>query len=695
MELYNHIAVNDFANREPEFEYTQTATLSKIVYPTGGSTEFFYEPNEYDNNENEQRTEEYSIPNVAYAVDGHRHIESEEFEITNPFLNVSIEVNLKRPKDCSYSTDIPNCREISNEIFYVQLIGVGNYSDGLPNNTCQVWSIYDAETLKNVKDYFELKPGTYKLISNIPSCGGASDYDSFAEISVYYKKMVDIPEKSIGGGLRINKIVDNDPINPTKKQIRAYKYYQGKLMSPPSFMRNIHFPEQKFVIETDKGPIEMSSPETTIYNLYSYSNLPLSSSASGSFVGYNLVEEWQGENAENGKTIYEYHNQPDKLINPMCGDLVSRFFNIPTISDPLNGLLMHKTVLNSALKTTYELINLYTEELAEGSILNPIRNRQIYWGYLFEFFGYADFSPLCSHTILHQYPIFSQKVELEKTIEKTYDSNSNNYVTTTKEYIYNNDRLLQSQSEIASDGSNITTKFKYPLDYKKEAMGLVGGKYILEEMVNKNIINPTIEKQVLKSNELISSEVTKYNFFGDSKQFILPKEVYVLETNKPLTSTTYKEIKDVDGKYQDAVPDLDFWKEKMSLNYDSYANLVSQQKTKGIPTSYIWGYNNTLPVAKIVGVSCDDISLQTGKSCTEYDETNVESLRDNEYLKKEAMITTYKYEPLKGMTSAIDENGKVTHYDYDDLGRLEFIKDNELNVLKKYIYHYAGQPIVK
>lgn len=35
------------ANREPNFQKTLDLTLKKITYPTGGSTEFFYEPNQY------------------------------------------------------------------------------------------------------------------------------------------------------------------------------------------------------------------------------------------------------------------------------------------------------------------------------------------------------------------------------------------------------------------------------------------------------------------------------------------------------------------------------------------------------------------------------------------------------------------------------------------------------------------------
>ncbi|MCK5468585.1 MAG: hypothetical protein KAI99_08750, partial [Cyclobacteriaceae bacterium] len=57
----------------------------------------------------------------------------------------------------------------------------------------------------------------------------------------------------------------------------------------------------------------------------------------------------------------------------------------------------------------------------------------------------------------------------------------------------------------------------------------------------------------------------------------------------------------------------------------------------------------------------------------------------------DAMMTTYTYDPLIGMTSQTDQSGITAHYVYDDFGRLEYLKDEEGNVIKKYQYHYADQ----
>jgi hypothetical protein len=53
-----------------------------------------------------------------------------------------------------------------------------------------------------------------------------------------------------------------------------------------------------------------------------------------------------------------------------------------------------------------------------------------------------------------------------------------------------------------------------------------------------------------------------------------------------------------------------------------------------------------------------------------------------------AEMTTTTYSPLIGKTSECDINNRITYYEYDDIGRLRMVKDEQGNIVKMYEYNY-------
>jgi YD repeat-containing protein len=55
---------------------------------------------------------------------------------------------------------------------------------------------------------------------------------------------------------------------------------------------------------------------------------------------------------------------------------------------------------------------------------------------------------------------------------------------------------------------------------------------------------------------------------------------------------------------------------------------------------------------------------------------------------QKAMITTYTYNPLIGISTVTDPKGDTQTYHYDEFNRLQFVKDSEDNILSENAYHY-------
>jgi YD repeat-containing protein len=57
-----------------------------------------------------------------------------------------------------------------------------------------------------------------------------------------------------------------------------------------------------------------------------------------------------------------------------------------------------------------------------------------------------------------------------------------------------------------------------------------------------------------------------------------------------------------------------------------------------------------------------------------------------------ALVSTYTYAPLIGMTSETGPNGQTVYYEYDALLRPKAIRDRQGNLVKAFTYKYLQQP---
>jgi YD repeat-containing protein len=135
-----------------------------------------------------------------------------------------------------------------------------------------------------------------------------------------------------------------------------------------------------------------------------------------------------------------------------------------------------------------------------------------------------------------------------------------------------------------------------------------------------------------------------------------------------------------------------FYLEAQYDSYDSNGNILQIAfKTPGNVNSYLWGYNKKYPVAQIQNATMEDIMSVLGVTSIPdlgaggLTPLQISRLRDG---LPNALITTYKYSPLIGMTSQTDPNGVTTYYEYDSFGRLKCIKNDDHQIIKTFEYNY-------
>ncbi|GAE66956.1 YD repeat-containing protein [Chryseobacterium indologenes] len=219
-----------------------------------------------------------------------------------------------------------------------------------------------------------------------------------------------------------------------------------------------------------------------------------------------------------------------------------------------------------------------------------------------------------------------------------------------------------SSKSTAPDGTVTETFYKYAQDKNQT------------RLLEANMTGVLLESEVKENGKTIGKSETQF----DNGSHLYPSAVigYNRQTQAPVTTST-----------------LDV--------YDSKGNLVQATGKNGIPSTTIWGYNQTVPIVVIAGASYAQIaslsSVTAAITASDADNNNpanesallqaLETLRQDPAL-KDYSITTSTYDPLIGVTNTISANGIRTTNVYDTAGRLVKVKDSEGKILQENQYNY-------
>lgn len=406
-----------------------------------------------------------------------------------------------------------------------------------------------------------------------------------------------------GDGLRIEQIISNDGAGNEIK--RSYSY------TIPS---NISIPQGKkefgFTTYSVGGAYNSTIGTHWLYRIRNrtfdadmvsrMANLLLASR-------YDIITEVIGDGTNNiGKNIYYFkHNRNDVQAISMGYDPDDGpLFGILRYKNWDNDLLEKKEVFRNGELTpfsttiynyTYQydtpIKNSFVTRLTQYPLSaawnsNEPGTRQMLIGNGFSTSLLPHIAAYCN------YEIVTGRVEL--TSELQIESTSTGVLTTTRQYQYSGaEKYYPSRiTTTESDGTVKSVSKKYPYDQATTQP--------YQDMVAKNMLSPVIEEVQRKgmppSETLLST--TRNNFYNWSGIY------------KP---------KIIEGAlYSNALENrIEFDK------YDAYGNVRELHKTNDVHIAYIWGYNNTYPVAEVTNASYDDVAY-TGFE-NDFDKWNISS----------------------------------------------------------------------
>jgi hypothetical protein len=260
--------------------------------------------------------------------------------------------------------------------------------------------------------------------------------------------------------------------------------------------------------------------------------------------------------------------------------------------------------------------------------------------------------------------ISSVPLYLKKEIQENYEGTQK--IQNIKTYYYENPlHLKPTKIEVLnSKGELITTTNKYVFNFS--------GSSVYDEMINKNMISPVVEqvkKNITKNKEL---EYVKTNYqLWNSNTLIEPASI----------------LQSVMGNTPEVETNIN--------SYTTNGKITQLIGKDGVVTSFIWGYNQQYPVAKIIGKSYIDAINQSGVSLSFINNPTNDNTMRVELAKLRtlsgAFVTSYTYRPLVGITSETDVNNKSVYYEYDGYNRLALMRDKDNNIIKKICYNFYGQ----
>ncbi len=484
-----------------------------------------------------------------------------------------------------------------------------------------------------------------------------------------------VGSEKIGAGLRIKQIVEQYG-EGSPDVVTNYTYGPGTLLGDIQY----YWPSYK-------GKL-LNGNSYTSTRFVTESLLPVSDNPGGGAISYSSVTQ---EQVGNGKTIYQYSDfATNGDENGVSIDAEKSPYSPFTSRSYERGLLKSiRTYDNSTppIEISSEVFGYTVNPAFSTDFIRAVEARGI------TLFGSSEVNQIEGSAYKH----YLHPYQRTKRTSSIRDKSVSTYLTTVEDYVYNNkpvpenDNQLKEMTLTNSSGEILLSKYKHPLDFQVNdgTPELTG----LNALKSKHIYNVAIteEKSIKPVGQsqysILSSSLNTFRVAG----YPVLDAVYDLKISSKVTSTATTigpSLLTLDPKMN---------REVKFDEYDSHGNLLQYTTSEGVPTTILYGYNYAYPVAQIKNATYATVKavlsqstidlLNTSPGTDDQLRAKLLPLRSASTLDK-ALVTTYTYIPLVGMTSTTDPNNFSTYYEYDNLNRLKIIKDSNKNIVKTFSYNY-------
>ena len=618
----------DGANRQPVEEYMKACILTQITYPTKGHTRFEYSANEY-----------YTEREIIESGSTYEEIDLRQANAPET-ITQSIEIDFDQNVTLQYrryNTGDDPCTSV------ISLDG----------------QIYGGTHTSIKTEKVFLSAGTYELLASINNYGDAA----WCKLTFEEQTGSHMIYSDIAGGLKVDKITRDFNGEITTK---IYDYQTDDLESS-GYLVNGNYGEYiedrydySFNTYTRIGTgtdCQMKICGTVIGRKSSSSWFLGSGDRPVSYTQVTVTEDAAGSN---GKSIHRFTkalNSSGSSVSPPVSYSWRRGLPLENLYKDAAGNDVKREVFDYNKATNIpspRLTSVFSQYMKNDLCQND--QDQFYEPYTSHY--HSEWYRLDEA----RYYTYHGSNEMETIVINEYGSTSHKNITKVTTYL--------------SNGKTKEECYEYPTD-----VGTTQGSGVPQKMLEKFMISPVV------------NEITKIN---GTKTF---------ESHNDFTyDGRYDYVTLSSKKVYPAGIASDFQQYDI-VERDEFGNILHYLLQDGTKVVFSWGYDNTLPVANIVNLSLSYIDDNTNNIQAELDKldgytkitsTNRSNLKTNNdairtALPPGALITTYTYDPLVGMTSQTDPNGRTTYYEYDEYGRLKFVRDQDFNIIKKHEYHYAGQ----